>query len=95
MTNSQYWFVITFDFGTAAFIPDFQFTVRINPIHALYFTSSDMSQMVNRVYTQSMLQAPPPSASLLRSVSPALTVQGPNQPTSSSLTSSQLDEIFG
>jgi len=44
ITNSQYWFLITFDFTGAAFIPTFQFTVQINPIHANYFSSADMAQ---------------------------------------------------
>lgn len=42
--NSQYWFLITFDFSGAAFIPSFQFTVQINPIYATYFSSADMAQ---------------------------------------------------
>lgn len=44
VTNSQYWFLITFDFTGAPFIPNFQFTVQINPIHANYFTAPDMAQ---------------------------------------------------
>jgi hypothetical protein len=44
VANSQYWFLVTFDFTGASFIPTFQFTVQINPIYASYFTSADMAQ---------------------------------------------------
>lgn len=46
VANSQYWFVITFDFGSVPFIPTFQFTVQINPTYASYFSAADMAQKV-------------------------------------------------
>ncbi len=42
--DSQYWFVINFDFSSLSMIPTFEFTVQINPIHATYFTAADMKQ---------------------------------------------------
>lgn len=51
--NSLYWFVITFNFPTATFVPTFEFTVRINPIHATYFTAQDMAQVLQGAFSQS------------------------------------------
>ena len=54
--DSQYWFVINFDFSSLSMIPTFEFTVQINPIHATYFTDADMKQKLymdlsqNKVY---------------------------------------------
>lgn len=44
VTNSQYWFLITFDFAGSSFIPSFQFVIQINPIYANYFSAIDMTQ---------------------------------------------------
>lgn len=44
VANSQYWFLITFDFSGAPFIPTFQVTVQINPTYASSFSSNDMTQ---------------------------------------------------
>lgn len=64
VTDSQYWFLITFDFTGAAFIPTFQFTVQINPIHANYFTAADMAQkLVSAINAQSQLASPSAGAS--------------------------------
>jgi hypothetical protein len=51
--NSLYWFVITFNFPTATFVPTFEFTVRINPLHATYFTAQDMAQILQGAFSQS------------------------------------------
>jgi hypothetical protein len=63
--NSQYWFVLTFDFTGAAFIPSFQFTVQINPIHANFFNSADMAQklsgVINPTSTSTIFSLPKPS----------------------------------
>jgi hypothetical protein len=57
VANSQYWFLITFDFTGAAFIPTFQFTVQINPTYATYFTSADMVQkLVSAISPQTTYQ---------------------------------------
>ena len=96
VTNSLYWFLITFDFGPVPFIPDFQFTVRINPRHALYFNPEDMTQMESKVYNQTMLKAPQPSKSILQTASPPLIgYETSDQPFSNTLTRSQLSYIFG
>ena len=40
--NSQYWFVITFSFSNFAFIPSFDFTVRLNTAYGNYFSNAQM-----------------------------------------------------
>ena len=44
VTNSQYWFAITFNVGTTLFTPSFTFSIRINPTYAQYFSEADMQQ---------------------------------------------------
>jgi len=44
--NSLYWFLITFNFGSVAFVPSFQFTVQINPAYASSFSAADMAQQL-------------------------------------------------
>ncbi len=56
--DSQYWFLTTFTFPSATFIPDFQFTVQINPIYANYFTSADLTQKISVTITQAALNSP-------------------------------------
>ncbi len=58
--NTQYWFVITFNFGAAQTIPSFQFTVRINPIYASYFTNIDMQQSLTGSYSNDYFSATTP-----------------------------------
>jgi hypothetical protein len=53
VANSQYWFVISFNFGAIAFIPNFQFTVQLNPVYAASFSSTDMAQKLAGSYSQS------------------------------------------
>lgn len=46
---SQYWFIITFNFGSAI-VPNFQFKVQLNFKYANLFTSADMAQgLINSV----------------------------------------------
>jgi hypothetical protein len=88
VTNSQYWFLITFDFTGADFIPTFQFTVQINPIYATYFTSADMAQkLVSSIDTQGSMMPPPiapPSGGGIMSVrNPNIRTFGSAPPTGS------------
>jgi len=46
--NSQYWFIITFDFGAIGIVPVFQYTVQINPIYAASFSTTDLIQKIYR-----------------------------------------------
>lgn len=57
ITNTQYWFVITFNFPTATFVPTFEFTIKINPIHATYFTAQDMAQVLTGSFNQNSFPA--------------------------------------
>lgn len=52
INNTQYWFVVQFMFPTSAFVPTFEFTVRINPLHAQYFTAQDMAQVLRGAFNQ-------------------------------------------
>lgn len=52
VANSQYWFVVSFSFGSASFIPTFQFTIQIDPQYASYFSSADMAQKIIGSYSQ-------------------------------------------
>lgn len=52
IANTQYWFVITFNFPTATFVPTFEFTLKINPLYATYFTSADMAQVLKGSFNQ-------------------------------------------
>ncbi len=63
ITNTQYWFVITFNFPTATFVPTFEFTVRINPTLASYFTSLDMAQVLRGSFNQNSFPASTPTIS--------------------------------
>jgi len=63
--NSQYWFIIYFDFNGASFIPSFQFTVQINPLYAQYFNAADMTQKVSGTIN------PTTGATLFSSIAPA------------------------
>ena len=42
VSNSQYWFVVTFDVGTTLFTPSFTFSIRINPAYSEHFSEADM-----------------------------------------------------
>jgi hypothetical protein len=50
ITNTQYWFVVTFAFPSASFVPNFEYTIRINPTHANFFTSADMAQILRGAF---------------------------------------------
>jgi hypothetical protein len=52
INNTQYWFVLTFNFPTATFVPTFEYTVKINPIHATFFTAQDMAQVLRGAFNQ-------------------------------------------
>jgi len=54
LNNSQYWFIISFNFSDAASIPTFEYTIRINPIHANFFTITDMVQLLTGSFNQQM-----------------------------------------
>jgi len=41
---SQYWFVISFNYGSSGITPQFQFKVQLNFKYATYFTPADMAQ---------------------------------------------------
>ena len=43
---SQFWFVITFSYGSSGITPNFQFKVQLNFKYANYFTPADMAQGV-------------------------------------------------
>lgn len=58
VANSQYWFVVSFNFGAVPFIPNFQFTIQINPQYATNFSSADMAQVLYGKYSQSSSSAP-------------------------------------
>jgi len=45
--NSQYWFIIVFNYGAVGIVPEFNYTVRINPIHSSYFNAADMAQVAS------------------------------------------------
>ena len=42
--NSQYWFIIEFDYADTGIVPVFQYTVQINPIQANFFRVQDLLQ---------------------------------------------------
>lgn len=46
ITNSQYWFLITFNLGAVSFTPYFQFTIQFNPTYSSYFSVTDMQQQL-------------------------------------------------
>ncbi len=58
IVDSQYWFLTTFTFPNAGFIPDFQFTVQINPIYANFFSSADLLQKISVTINQSTISGP-------------------------------------
>jgi hypothetical protein len=41
---SQYWFIISFSYGSSGITPYFQYKVQLNFKYASYFTSADMAQ---------------------------------------------------
>merc|ERR1719197_524772 len=56
--NSQYWFAITFEYPKANVpVPTFEYTVRINPIHANFFTSQDMAQVLRGAFNEDSFRA--------------------------------------
>jgi hypothetical protein len=96
VANSQYWFLISFSFAGAAFIPTFQFTVQINPIYASYFSAADVAQkLTSSISPQTLYMATAPTFGL--SISPS---SSPSTPTASStqfsktVSNSQLSSIF-
>ena len=54
LNTTQYWWMITFNFTDASSIPTFEFTIKINPIHSNFFTSTDMAQLLIGSFSQSM-----------------------------------------
>jgi len=54
LSSSQYWFIISFVFPDASSIPTFEYTIRINPIHANFFTLTDMAQLLTGSFNQQM-----------------------------------------
>ena len=57
VSNTQYWFLITFDFTAASSVPTFEFTIKINPVQASFFTAADMTQLLNGSFSQSLFNA--------------------------------------
>ena len=97
VTDSQYWFVINFDFSSLSMIPTFEFTVQINPIHARYFTPVDMKQKLymalspNTIYQSSTAMAPAP----IRTIGGLRGNSGTEQSVSKILSNANLAKIFG
>ena len=90
ITSSQYWFLITFNFAGASFIPSFQFTVQINPIYANYFSAVDMTQkLTSSINPQTIYSAAvsPTATRNTRARTSSATV-APSPPPSSSSSSS-------
>jgi hypothetical protein len=108
ITNSQYWFLITFDFSGAAFIPTFQFTVQIDPLYASSFTSADMAQKLSSTINPqaattstatSTLATPTAGAVRTRPSLTGTSTLSPSTPVSTQLTpkvtNSQVALLFG
>lgn len=57
LANTQYYFMFSFAFPDASTIPSFEFTIKINPTHANFFTSPDMAQLLTGSFTQSMFNS--------------------------------------
>jgi hypothetical protein len=70
---SQYWFVITFSYGSSGITPSFQYKIQLNLKYANYFTAADMAQGVfNSVNSDSYPSAPKsPSAGTFNSGNPS------------------------
>ena len=47
--NSQYWFIIEFNYADLGIVPVFQYTVQINPIYAEYFRLQDLLQKISQI----------------------------------------------
>jgi len=56
--NSQYWFIIEFNYADLGIVPVFQYTVQINPIYANYFRLQDLLQKLSQ--TIDPVNIPPP-----------------------------------
>jgi len=67
--NSQYWFIIRFDYKDTGLTPVFQYTVQLNPIYAASFRSQDMTQRLFQTIDPANI---PNTAGV-----PAPTVRGP------------------
>ena len=52
ITGSVYWFAISFAYSSS-FVPTFQYTIRIDPIHAAFFTSHDLAQVLQGSFSSS------------------------------------------
>ena len=72
--NSQYNFIISFNLGAVAFIPGFQFRIRIKNTYTGYFTTADMSLSVQSSITSnqplsfsSLSIAPNPTSTIFTS----------------------------
>jgi len=65
ISNTQYWFVITFSFPGASTVPTFQYTIAINPTQASYFTSADMAQSLTGSFSQSQFNTASTTPTLL------------------------------
>ena len=110
ITDSQYWFIISFSFPTSGtVIPTFEFTVKIDPAHtyAQHFTSQDLAQQLNGSFSPSSfptsaVAAPAAATRQVRSFrtggfgNPMVGGGGAvTSPTSSGPTQDQINQIFG
>jgi len=55
--SSQYWFVISFNFVGSTTVPSFEYLIKINPLHASFFTAADMAQSLTGSFTQSQFNS--------------------------------------
>jgi hypothetical protein len=93
LANTQYWFMLSFAFPDASTIPSFEFTIGINPIHANFFTSQDMAQLLTGSFTQSMFN----SASTASTISTPIIGTNPTvlSTNSNGFDDKTIEQIFG
>lgn len=79
--NSQYWFVLVFNYGSSGITPTFEFKVQLNFKYATYFTSADMAQNVtgsikSTEYPSAIANITSSTSSISQSASPTTNTKG-------------------
>jgi hypothetical protein len=57
VNSTQFWFIVVFNFSGSSFVPDFQFTIQINPNYASFFSAQDNAQVLNGAFSQTQFSA--------------------------------------
>ena len=94
ISNSQYWFIISFTFTSASAVPTFEFTVSLNQNYANDFTSQDMAQLLTGSFSSSAFPTQAAPTQMIRNFRSGPSVGGVTYG-GSGVPQSAIDQIFG